>query len=48
MDEIKTTEAILPDEIVLSIGSQCGVCPGDGCNADQGGCVGDGSCGQDC
>ncbi|KKU38145.1 MAG: hypothetical protein UX53_C0035G0003 [Candidatus Azambacteria bacterium GW2011_GWB2_46_37] len=45
--EIKVAQAVLPDELVLGIQGYSG-CPGDGCNADQGGCTHDASCGQDC
>jgi len=46
MDEIKVVNAVLPEELVLNVGS-CN-CNGDGCNDDDGGCDSDASCGQDC
>ena len=47
MEDIVVVKAVLPDEVVLGVNGSSG-CPGDGCNADQGGCTGDASCGQDC
>ena len=46
MDDIKVVTAVLPEELVLNVGS-CD-CNGDDCNADTGGCTHDASCGQDC
>lgn len=45
--EIKVAKAILPGELFLDAQGYSG-CPGDGCNDDQGGCMHDASCGQDC
>lgn len=47
-EDVVVSDAVLPDEVALSVGSQCSVCPGDGCNDDQGGCYGDSNCGQHC
>jgi len=46
--EIVVVDAILPEELELSMSSCVGTCQGDGCNSDTGGCPSDASCGQDC
>jgi len=46
--ELRIVDAVLPEELVLSTGTALGPCNGDDCNDDQGGCMHDGSCGQDC
>ena len=46
-DQIQIGDAMLPEELVMDVPIRCG-CQGDGCNADQGGCTHDATCGQDC
>ena len=50
--EIRVVDAIFPRELELqprtSLSGSISLCPGDGCNSDQGGCESDASCGQDC
>lgn len=48
MDDLRVVDAVLPEELVLSLGTASAPCPGDDCNDDQGGCTHDASCGQDC
>ena len=43
----QVVQARLPAELQLGAVGVSG-CPGDGCNADQGGCAHDAGCGQDC
>ncbi len=51
MASFRVVDAVLPAELALKPSGHlsAGPCPGDDCNADQGGCeAGDASCGQDC
>lgn len=48
MSDLQIVNAVLPNELVLDLGTAIGPCRGDDCNSDQGGCTHDSSCGQDC
>lgn len=48
MNNLRVVDVILPEELVLNLGTASMPCPGDDCNDDTGCSASDAGCGQDC